>query len=250
MLADVLSAWVYINYVGLKYRRQSHSVLYGRPNEEGDNEFVAVQFQCRPWRDTSTLALVSLVALLHWTPAFAAATSGASYPAMAAVRQHMMPRAEEIALATSAAPASISNRAEVLVLGKRGYETAVKGNNGFVCFVGRSGDLNFTDPELWNPKVRTPQCDNVAAAHSVLPRYLTRTEWVLAGVSKAEMQRHEAAEWASGKLKEPEPGAVSYMMSKGGYINDSVGHWYPHVMFFTPHMSPARWGLTSPDCRS
>jgi len=80
----------------------------------------------------------------------------------------------------------------------------------------------------------------------VLPRYLRRTDWVLAGVSKAEMQRREAAEWVSGKLKEPEPGAVSYMMSKGGYINDSVGHWYPHVMFFTPRMSPARWGANLP----
>ena len=194
----------------------------------------------------SILALASLMAVLRWAPAFAAA-GGAPYPVMAAVSQYMMSsRAAELALAKSAAPASISDRAEVLVLGKRGYKPAVKGSNGFVCFVGRSWDLNFTDPEFWNPRIRAPQCDNAAAARSVLPRYLRRTDWVLARVTKAEMQRREAAEWVSGKLKEPEPGAVSYMMSKGGYINNSVGHWYPHVMFFTPRMNPARWGANLP----
>lgn len=168
------------------------------------------------------------------------------YPAMTSLNQYLMPETAEIALARSAAPSSISADATVMVLGSGGYTVAVKGRNGFVCFVGRSWDLNFTDPEFWNPKIRTPQCDNAAAARSELPRYLSRTRWVLAGVSKSEMQKRETAEWASGKLKQPESGAVSYMMSKGGYINDSVGHWYPHVMFFTSRMNPALWGANLP----
>lgn len=168
------------------------------------------------------------------------------YPAMASLSRYLMSETAEIALARSAAPRSISADATVMVLGSKGYTVAIKGKNGFVCFVGRSWDLNFTDPEFWNPKIRTPQCDNDAAARSELPRYFSRTRWVLAGVSKSEMQKREAAEWASGKLKQPESGAVSYMMSKGGYINDSVGHWYPHVMFFTPRMDPALWGANLP----
>ena len=63
----------------------------------------------------------------------------ASYPTMAPLDQYMIPdRASEIALARSAAPKSISGAAEVLVLGRDGYTTAVKGTNGFVCMAQRS----------------------------------------------------------------------------------------------------------------
>jgi hypothetical protein len=47
--------------------------------------------------------------------------------------QYLMERNAEIALARSAAPQSISQDAEIMVLGQHGYETAVKGKNGFVC---------------------------------------------------------------------------------------------------------------------
>ena len=65
--------------------------------------------------------------------------SAAAYPNMAPIAQYQSAdRAAEIALARSAAPASISSRAQILVLGKHGYETAVNGSNGFVCLVTRS----------------------------------------------------------------------------------------------------------------
>jgi hypothetical protein len=50
--------------------------------------------------------------------------------------------------------------AEVLVLGKHGYETGVRGRNGFVCFVERSWAAGFGDAEFWNPKLRAPNCFN------------------------------------------------------------------------------------------
>ena len=174
------------------------------------------------------------------------AGGGSAYPAMADIRQYHMSKADEIALAKSAAPASIADHAEVLVLGDHGYETAVKGTNGFVCFVGRSWDVGFVNPQFWNPKIRAPECMNAASARSVLPRYLTRTEWVLAGVAKAEMQRRETAARAAGKLKAPEAAAVCYMMSKGGYLSDSVGHWHPHVMFYAPKGDVTPWGANLP----
>src|SRR5579859_4266686 len=62
-----------------------------------------------------------------------------TYPSMAPLDQYLMTdRAAEIALARSAAPESISGEAEVLVLGRHGFETAAKGKNGFVCLVERS----------------------------------------------------------------------------------------------------------------
>src|ERR1700755_3220231 len=60
------------------------------------------------------------------------------YPNMAPIDQYLMDRNAEIVLAQSAAPGSISKDAEVMVLGRKGYETAVKGTNGFVCLVHRS----------------------------------------------------------------------------------------------------------------
>lgn len=169
------------------------------------------------------------------------------YPAMAPIGQYRMARADEIALAKSAAPASVAQHAEVLVLGEHGYETAVKGTNGFVCYVGRSWDMSFDNPEFWNPKIRAAECDNAIMARSADPQIYTRTEWVLAGVSKAEMQKRDAAAWASGKYKAPEPGEMSYMLAKGGYINDAAGHWHPHVMFLTPRTDDAAWGANLPD---
>ncbi len=73
------------------------------------------------------------------------------YPNMAPVDQYLMTdQAAEIAMARSAAPESIARDAEVLVLGRHGFETAVKGKNGFVCIVGR-GWTSAPDAEFWNP---------------------------------------------------------------------------------------------------
>ncbi|MFZ0498456.1 MAG: hypothetical protein WAU49_13825 [Steroidobacteraceae bacterium] len=184
------------------------------------------------------LALLSLLAAVSLTGA-----NAASYPSMAPIAQYVTAgRAGEIALARSAAPASISGSAQILVLGKRGYETAAKGSNGFVCLVERSWDMGFNNPEFWNPKVRSPQCFNAAGASSVLPRYLERTRWVLAGDSRAQMRARAKTE----KRLVPAPGSVCYMMSKQAYLNDSVVAWYSHVMFFGL-ATPADWGANLPD---
>src|SRR6478672_1086103 len=104
------------------------------------------------------------------------------YPTMAPIEQYRMAsQADEVALARSAAPAAISDDAEVLVLASRGYETAAKGKNGFVCIVERAWANEYDDADFWNPKIRGPICFNAAAARSVLPGYLRRTEWALAG---------------------------------------------------------------------
>jgi len=167
----------------------------------------------------------------------------AAYPEMAPVAQYRISaRDDEIALARTAAPPSISKDAEVLVLGERGYEPAVKCTNGFVCFVERSWDAGFDDAEFWNPKLRAPNCFNPPAVRTVLPQYLKRTEWVLAGVSRQEMKAKAHSAIASREFKSPEPGAFSFMLSKDGYVSDDAdGPWLPHVMFFVPHGQAATW---------
>ena len=168
------------------------------------------------------------------------------YPKMAPVEQYLMTdKAAEIALARSAAPASISRDAEVQVLGRHGFETAVKGKNGFVCIVGR-GWTSAADPDFWNPKVRVPMCVNAAAARSYLLHLTKETEWGLAGRTQAQMNEAIAAAIARKELPAMEPGAMCYMMSKEGYGGDSSPHWPSHLMFFYSDIDPAIWGANLP----
>jgi hypothetical protein len=153
---------------------------------------------------------------------------------------------EEVLLARSAAPASVSDHADVLVLGQRGYELAEKGSNGFVCVVQRAWANDFDSAEFWNPKARAPICFNPAAARSVLPAYLKRTEWVLAGASKVEVIDRAKSAIASNEFGPPEIGSMCFMMSKRGHLNDDDGHWHPHLMFFLPRTKPAEWGANLP----
>jgi len=141
-----------------------------------------------------------------------------AYAKMAPVDQYLMAdRDAEIVLARSAAPESIARDAEVLVLGRRGFETAVKGKNGFVCIVGRAW-TSTVDAEFWNPKVRVPMCVNAPAARSYLLRIRKITELGLAG--RTEDQVNEAM--------------------------DTVPHWPSHLMFFYSDTDPAIWGANLP----
>src|SRR3974390_733355 len=111
----------------------------------------------------------------------------AAYPSMAPIDQYLIAdRTSEIALARSAAPESISRDAEVMVLGRHGYETAIKGTNGFVCIVERSWTSPIDYPGFWNRKGRAPHCFNAQAAKSFAPLYPMKTRLVLAGESRTE----------------------------------------------------------------
>jgi len=164
------------------------------------------------------------------------------YPNMAPLEQYLMERNAEIALARSAAPANISKDAEVMVLGRHGYEVAVKGTNGFVCVVERGWDAGIDDPVFWNPKIRGANCLNPAAVRSYLPQITRRTELILAGRSKTQMAAEIQAAVDKKQMPLPEPGAMCYMLSKQQYVSDDSGHWHPHLMFFVPLTEPAEWG--------
>lgn len=170
------------------------------------------------------------------------------YPTMLPLDRYMIPDASaEIALARSAAPASISGDAEVMVLGKTGYITAAKGGNGFVCVVERGWGAGTTDPNFWNPKVRAPTCFNAASAKSFLPIYLMKTKLVLAGKSKAEILQATDAAFASKQLPALEAGAMCYMMSRQQYLSDDQPHnWHPHVMLFASGDAAKGWGANLP----
>ncbi len=171
----------------------------------------------------------------------------APYPAMAPLNQYLMAdEPSEIALARSAAPVSISNGAEVMVLRREGYTTAVKGSNGFLCIVERSWGAPTVDPGFWNPKVRGPICFNPPAAKTVVPIFLMKTTLALAGESKTAIVQATASALDSGKLPALEPGAMCYMLSKQQYLSDRDKGWHPHLMFFVPGNAAKSWGGNLP----
>lgn len=189
------------------------------------------------------LSMVLSVSLLD--SAGAQDAKKAESASMAPIEQYRMTsQADEIALARSAAPTSISGEAEVLVLGNHGYETAVKGKNGFTCLVLRSWANSFGDAEFWNTRVRSPICYNPAAVSSVLPVDLEKTQWALAGLSEAQMRAQSKSSGAAHKV--PAPGAMSFMMSKQQHLNETDRHWHPHVMLYQPHTDVATWGANLP----
>jgi hypothetical protein len=174
--------------------------------------------------------------------------SKAPYPAMAPLDRYLIAdRDAEIALAKSAAPPALSGDANVLVLEKDGYHTAIEGKNGFTCIVERGWMSPLDSTDFWNPKLRGPVCYNPAAVRSILPYTILRTKLILSGLSKAEMVSKIQVALAGSLLPMPEPGAMSYMMSKSQYLGDSGGHWHPHLMFHLPRMGAASWGANLPE---
>jgi hypothetical protein len=171
----------------------------------------------------------------------------APYSAMAPLNQYLIQDGNtEIALARSAAPASISDGAEVMLLGRQGYTTAMKGRNGFLCMVERSWGAATDNPDFWNPKVRAPHCFNPPAARTFAPIYLMKTKLVLAGKAKTEIAQTIASALDKKELPALEPGAMCYMMSKQQYLNDDGKSWHPHLMFFVPGDAAKSWGANLP----
>jgi hypothetical protein len=185
-----------------------------------------------PKNDFQIATLFCFALACFCCPSFSSAQAQKSpYPTMAPLDQYLIADENaEIALARSAAPASISDAAEVMVLRRDGYATAVKGSNGFVCIVERSWANTTDNAEFWNPKMRAPHCFNEPAAATVLPYYLKKTKLVLAGKSPAEIAPAMAS--AMQTLPALAPDTFVYMMSRQQYLNDEGMAWHPHVMFY------------------
>ncbi len=189
-----------------------------------------------------TIALVALFQSAFMGAAESAFAQSDRYPAMAPLARYLMPEAQEIELARTAAPQAVSADADVMVLRKDGYVIAAKGTNGFLCLVERgwAGDSKFTD--FWNATQRAPICFNPAATETVVPIYLMKTRLALAGKSKKEIVQATSAALDDGKLPPLAPGAMCYMMSKQQYLNDEARNWRPHLMFFVGGDAARSWG--------
>lgn len=144
----------------------------------------------------------------------------------------------EIALARSAAPASVSDQATVWLLRNGTYQPAIEGANGNHCITMRS-----------YPKSVEPLCYDAEGARTILPIEIRRFELRNDGMTWNEIDARIEAEISDGSLVVPDRPAMSYMLSSAQdlYAPDgrNVGSWKPHIMIYMPGMTDADVGLTA-----
>jgi hypothetical protein len=198
---------------------------------------------------TLTIAAASVfLALATLSSAYGAAApdTKSQYSSMAPLHLYLDDRDTEIAMARSAAPEAITRDATIMVLSEHGYVTAVEGKNGFVCMVERAWMSPEDSAAFWDPKLRGPICFNPPAARSILPSTFERTKLAIAGKSNAEIIAANKQAYDNKELPPLEPGSMSYMMSKRGYLTATGGN-LAHIMIYTPHLDPATWGNDVPN---
>ena len=151
-----------------------------------------------------------------------------------------MPRNQQMALAESAAPAELSHKATVYVLGPKGYEKAREGTNGFSCFVGRHF-VKSTETTI------EPQCLDAEGSRTLLPVYLHGEELRTNGRSEAEIKTDIASGYKEGRYQYPSKPGFLYMMSRQNRLSaipeHGTGIFPPHLMFYAPNMTTKDIGL-------
>ena len=168
----------------------------------------------------------------------------AQYPPL---REYMMPRDAEIALAKSAAPANISDHATVRVLTASGYEVVHQGNNGFVCMVMRGWAAPTYTPTqfrnlVYDATVRAPICFDPAASRTVMPYYELRSKLGMEGKTPDQIAESVQAAYVTGKLPKRESVSFAYMWSADQSLGPGIGAWHPHMMIFAPYYENSMLG--------
>ncbi len=176
----------------------------------------------------------------------APAAAQRTYPPIA---EYLMPRDAEVALARSAAPASIADRATVKVLTASGYEVARQGDNGVVCMVMRGFSApTYTPAQLrdivYDPAIHAPICFAAPAVRTVLPYYELRTALAMGGRSPDQIVEALQAAYVKGELPRRDGATFAYMFSAHQHLGPGIGAWRPHVMAFVPYADATTVGPT------
>lgn len=145
-----------------------------------------------------------------------------------------LPQEREIALALSAAPQHVAERATVYVLRRGGYVKVRDGANGFSCLVTRGHPLSLY-----------PICHDPEGSETVLPVSLRAAELREQGRSREEVDREIAEGFRRGRFRAPRRVGLAYMLSAEGRFESPDGGmtgWPPHVMFYAPYVREADVG--------
>ena len=158
-----------------------------------------------------------------------------------------MMRDADIALARTAAPASISNRATIKILTKSGYQVARDGDNGFVCIVMRG----FSAPTYTPAQFRDLVYDPTVHAPILAPRHQppaarchitscapTRDGRKDAGPDRPKPRGQCTSEARSAR----DVKRFAYMWSAHQHLGSGIDAWHPHMMVFAPYYENAMVG--------
>jgi len=160
----------------------------------------------------------------------AVATVAQEQPAQQVRFDASTPRQRQIELAETAAPAEVSSRATIYVLGPKGYEKAREGRNGFSCLVNRQL-VNTQEPECYDPE----------GSRTTLLAHLRIEELRSQGKSEEAIQAEIDAGYKSGKFLAPSKPGIVYMMSDENWVFDpdakKIIHFPGHLMFYAPYMT-------------
>jgi hypothetical protein len=138
------------------------------------------------------------------------------------------PRELQVRIAKLAAPREITDHADIYVLGRRGYELAERGGNGFSCLIERE-----------KPDTMEPECYDLEGSRTTMKVRFYEEQQRARGVSDEEIEQSIKAGYKSGKFKPPSKAGIVYMLSDSNYVlNPETGkiiHFPGHLMFYAPY---------------
>jgi len=188
---------------------------------------------------------------INWTKVFVGTLSIGLLPSTAAIQamaqelprvyDASVSRERQIALAESAAPAEVSSKATVYILGPKGFEKAREGTNGFTCFVGR----HFVKPTETTVE---PTCFDAEGSRTTWIVRMREEELRASGRSEAEIKADIANGYKEGRFKDPGKPGLLYMMSSENRLPSGKGttaSFPPHLMFYAPSMTTKDIGFDS-----
>lgn len=138
------------------------------------------------------------------------------------------PRDVQIRIAKLAAPREVTDQADIYILGQRGYELAVRGDNGFSCLIERE-----------KPDTMEPECYDAEGSATTLKVRSYEEQQRASGVGEQAIEESIKAGYKSGKFKPPSKAGIVYMLSGYNYVlNPETGkiiHFPGHLMFYAPY---------------
>lgn len=156
--------------------------------------------------------------------------------------QVLISRAQEIELALKAGPVHLRREATVYIFGKRGYEIAQVGTNGFNCMVNRDGIQNgdtAVHPTCWDPE----------GSRTILPVMLRVGELLAQQKSAADIKHDIDEGFAQGRFHSPAKTGIAYMLAgdvkfdpKSGQL--STTEFPAHYMLYAPGVTNADIGIS------
>ena len=182
------------------------------------------------------LALLACV----FVPAAVAQSSKSQAPKYPPIEEYLMPQPAEIALAKSAGPSNVSDRATIKVFTTSGFSVVYQGDNGFVCMVMRGFSAPTYTPAqfrdlVYDSSLRAPICFDPKAAKEVMPYYELRTKLAMQRKDPDEIAEGVQAAYARGELPKRDGVSFAYMWSADQSLGSGIGHWHPHMMIFAPY---------------